>query len=177
MFRIFGSTILLILSGLFSLNTFALGANDNAPIKIQSDRAELDNQNGIATYTGDVVMIQGDAKLMADKVIIFSKKNVLVKIEAYGKPAHFSQSKNAKTPKTDAYGNTIIYTKSTQILKLIKSAKLEQARNSFTGEEIEYNTLKGIVNARSNPTAEPAKPGSRVEIEFHPNQIAPKSKK
>ena len=177
MYRIFGSVILLLLSGLLSLNAFAFGANDNAPIKIQSDRAELDNQKGIATYTGDVVVTQGDAQLKANKVVIYSEKNALVKIEAYGNPAHFSQNKNLKTPKTDAYGDTIIYTKSTQILKLIKSAKLEQAQNSFTGEEIEYNTLKGIVNARGNPTAEPTKPGARVEIEFHPNQIAPTPKK
>ncbi len=166
-----------ILTFLFSLlwntSVMAFGANDNTPIKIQSDRAELNNQKGIATYTGDVIVTQGEATLNAEKVIIYSTNNTLVKIEAFGNPAHFSQEKNADTPKTDAYGETIIYNEQSQILKLIKKARLQQASNSFSGDVIEYNTLKGIVNAHGSPTDSTTQSNSRVEIEFHPNQVSP----
>ncbi len=169
----FTSKILTLLIGAsLSIQTFAFGAGDDAPIKIQSDSAELNNQKGVSTYTGDVIIVQGDANLKADKVIIYSENNALVKIEAFGSPAHFSREKSLASPQTDGYGKTIIYNKHSQILKLLKEARLQQAQNSFTGDVIEYDTLKGIINAHGN-TSSTSETKSRVEIEFHPNQINP----
>jgi len=161
---------------LFSTFSFAFGSNNNAPIKIQSDSAVLNNQKGIATYTGNVIITQADATMNADKVIIYSNKNILTKIEAFGRPAHFIQKANLKTPETKASGETIVFNNQKQILTLTNKAHLQQGQNSFTGSVIEYNTLKGIINAHSNKNLSPSTPGSRVEIEFHPVKSTQKEK-
>ncbi len=151
---------------LLTLSTFqakAFTAESNEPIKIQSDRAELDEQKGISTYTGDVIVTQGTSKLTSDKVIVFSNNDGLIKIEAFGLPAKFTQQDEKSAEPVHAYGNTIIYTRADEKLTLIDDAKLEQGKNTFRGDHIVYNTVTRIVKAKGNE-----KNSQRVEIILHP---------
>ncbi len=148
---------------LLPLQLSAFTAVSNEPIRIQSDKAELDEQKGISTYTGDVVITQGTSALKSDKVIVYNSKEGLIKIEAFGSPAKFSQQDEENSPPTHAYGNTIIYTRADEKLTLIENAKLEQGKNTFSGKEIIYNTVSRVVTADSGEDKT-----NRVEIIVHP---------
>jgi len=148
---------------LIPLQSSAFTADGNEPIRIQSDRAELDEQKGMSTYTGDVVITQGTSILKSDKVVVYNNKEGLIKIEAFGTPAQFSQQENENSPTTHAYGNTIIYTRADEKLTLIDNAKLEQGKNTFSGKEIIYNTVSRIVTAQGGKDKT-----DRVEIIVHP---------
>lgn len=157
------SFLVAITLALLPLQLSAFTADSNEPIKIQSDRAELDEQKGLSTYTGDVVVTQGTSILKSDKVIVYSNDKGLVKLEAFGTPAQFSQQENESSPITHGYGNTIIYTQADEILTLTDNAKLEQGKNTFSGKEIIYNTVSRIVTAQSGEDK-----NHRVEIIIHP---------
>ncbi len=64
------TALIALLLGLSSPHANAFTAGSNEPIRIQSDRAELDEQKGLSTYTGDVVITQGSSVLESDKVIV-----------------------------------------------------------------------------------------------------------
>ncbi|WP_250657305.1 lipopolysaccharide transport periplasmic protein LptA [Alkalimarinus coralli] len=155
--------LIVALSTLISTQASAFTANSNQPIKIQSDRAELDEKKGRSIYSGDVVITQGKSILKSDKVIIYSDKSGLIKLEAFGSPAEFSDQQEGEELPTHAYGNTIIYTRNNEKLTLIDDAKLEQGKNTFRGKKIEYNTVSRVVTAQGGEEK-----SQRVEIIVHP---------
>ena len=154
----------------------ALTAGSTDPIRIEANQASLDDSKGIATYVGRVVVTQGPSKLEADRVVIFTENNQLVRIEAHGNPAHFTQLDTAKAQQTDAYGDQIIYEQREELLKLLHNAKLQQGKNSFQGDMIEYDTINRIVNAKGSEAGDGT--NTRVELIIHPqSREAPADRK
>ncbi len=146
---------------------FALTGQSNAPIRIQSDTAELNAEKNYAIYSGDVVVTQNGTQLKADKVLIYRNNGDLHKIEAFGKPAQFNQPADATNPEIFAYGNTITYSRETEVLKLEQGARFVQANNSISGDTIEYDTRRRVAKASGNKTSK-----ERVDIIFNPTPKA-----
>ncbi|MEZ5672702.1 MAG: LptA/OstA family protein [Thiotrichaceae bacterium] len=48
-------------------SAFALSTDHNQPINIQSDTAMIDDNNGLAIYTGNVVVTQSTIRIDAEK--------------------------------------------------------------------------------------------------------------
>ena len=48
----------------------AFDLDSDTPIKVTADNARLDDSQGIATYTGDVELEQGNTRLNADRVVL-----------------------------------------------------------------------------------------------------------
>jgi lipopolysaccharide export system protein LptA len=71
----------------------ALSTDRQQPLKIEADQAHFDNQQGLAVYDGNVVVIQGSIRLTADKVTIYLSQvqQDVSKVVATGKPAYFQQ--------------------------------------------------------------------------------------
>ena len=160
------SLLVFLIAALFvliSAQTAAFTATSNEPIKIQSDHAELDESKGRSVYTGDVVITQGTTILTSDKVIVYTNKTGLTKLEAFGAPAKFSHQQEGDPLPTHAYGKKIIYTRDDENLTLIDDAKLEQGKNTFRGTTIEYNTVSRVVTAEGGEQK-----SQRVEIIVHP---------
>ncbi|MEC7377851.1 MAG: LptA/OstA family protein, partial [Pseudomonadota bacterium] len=69
----------------------AFDLNSDIPIKVTADNARLDDAQGIATYTGDVELEQGQTRLDAERVVLYRDANGLSRIEASGTPARYRQ--------------------------------------------------------------------------------------
>ncbi len=158
--------LLSVLCLMLSTAAWALTADSNEPIHIEADKAELDDTKGFAKYTGDVRISQGTSTLEADIVTIHANNEGLIRIEATGDPAHFQQQMEQDQPATHAYGSNIVYTHATRTIRIQKNARLEQEKNSFQGDVIEYNTQNRIVTASGS--GDKSEPGGRVELIFHP---------
>ena len=57
-------------AALGSVSAWALPNDQQQPIRIQADDAQLDDKHGVATYTGDVIITQGSMKVTGNKVTI-----------------------------------------------------------------------------------------------------------
>ncbi|PID43942.1 MAG: lipopolysaccharide transport periplasmic protein LptA [Gammaproteobacteria bacterium] len=158
----------LLLSLCLGQGALAMSSTSDAPIHIKADKAKLDDQKGIATYKGDVIISQGTSTLEADTVIIYANDSGLIKIIATGSPAHFQQKMNDSTLTTHAFGDRITYTHAARTITLQKNARLEQGKNRFQGDVIEYNTESRVVTATGNGRRNT--PGGRVELIFHPKK-------
>lgn len=150
---------------LLSNSTFALESDRHQPLKIVADTAVIDEQDGTAIYTGNVVLTQGTLKIIADKLNISTEEGKVAKVRAHGDPALFSQVPEPNQSEVIAKAKTIDYLVRTQILVLQRQASIVQAENIFRGEEIKYEIQSQRLQAMGQ-TADP-KPGDikgRVEM-------------
>tara|TARA_R110002167_G_scaffold323016_1_gene528932 strand:- start:67 stop:606 length:540 start_codon:yes stop_codon:yes gene_type:complete len=156
--------ILAALFLLIPLLAFGIDPNSKEPIEIESDRATLDDKTGSSTYTGNVIISQGESQLEAEYIIVNSQDRKISSIIATGSPAHFVQQDDAKGATTHGYGNSISYSTELESLTFKGNARLIQAENSFSGEEIEYDVTKKAIKAKGDESI-----GSRVKIQYYPN--------
>ncbi|WP_369602566.1 lipopolysaccharide transport periplasmic protein LptA [Hahella sp. SMD15-11] len=141
------SALILALSGISATRALELAASTD-PIRVQADRAQLDEASGKATYSGHVVVTQGEARLEAETVILYRDAQGVSRVEAHGQPAYLRQIAPGDTVATEAWGETLVYSRDTQTLELLRGARLKQGTNVFRGNTIHYNTRTRVVDAR-----------------------------
>jgi lipopolysaccharide export system protein LptA len=136
------------------------------PVKVQADWAELDERTGDSTYRGNVVVRQGRSMIEASEIRIKAGDNGIVYFIATGEPAHMLIYDAEKSEETHAYAKNMEFEQSKSRVTLSVNARLQQAKSSFQGERIVYNTVTQIVSAESKPGASSE---GRVEIIYHPS--------
>jgi len=72
---------------LVSTPGLAFDLDSNIPINVAANSARLDDAKGVATYIGDVELVQGNTKLFAQEVVLYRDTNGLSRIESTGTPA------------------------------------------------------------------------------------------
>lgn len=157
------------LAGLLaSLPVAAFDLDSDAPIAVSAENARLDDAKGMATYTGDVVVVQNQTRLTADRVVLYRDAEGLKRIEAFGDPARYQQPATTEQAETRARARTIIYAARENQLTFREAAVIEQGNNLFRGERILYDTAERVVTAEGGQEGD-GKPG-RVEMIIQPNQ-------
>lgn len=141
------SVALVIIGLLLAQQSVALPTDRDQPIHISADSAQMNEQSGTTIYTGNVVMKQGSMEIHAALVELFRKDGDVSRIVATGKPANFRQQPTHDKPITDAFGNSMVYEIAKQTVTIKGQARVEQARDNFTGERIVYQMDKAVVNA------------------------------
>ncbi|MDF0748903.1 lipopolysaccharide transport periplasmic protein LptA [Marinobacter sp. 71-i] len=136
------------------------------PIRVNADSARLDDGQGIATYTGSVKMTQGDANLMADKVVLYRDENGVSRIEATGTPARYRQPAMEGQGETDARALSITWSASDNRVTFEREAVIEQGGNLFRGDVIHYDSAERVVTAEGS--ADQGEGSGRVEMVIQP---------
>jgi lipopolysaccharide export system protein LptA len=143
----------------------ALESDRHQPLKIVADTALIDEKDGTAVYTGNVVLTQGTLKIAADNISITTAEGKVDKVMANGDPALFSQVPEPNQAEVIAKAKSIDYLVREQTLMLKRKASIVQGENIFRGEEILYEIQSQRLQALGQ-TADP-KPGDikgRVEM-------------
>ncbi|GAA3973240.1 lipopolysaccharide transport periplasmic protein LptA [Allohahella marinimesophila] len=161
----FGLTLAFIMvSG--SAAAFDMTLQSREPIRIQADSAELDELKGVATYNGDVVISQGRSLIEASRITVYTTGGRgISRLDAVGTPAHLKQYNAEEDTETNAYAKRIDYRRDQNQVALRGSARLEQDSSIFQGEEILYDTVSQVVNARSSDDKDKKQ---RVEMVYFP---------
>ncbi len=167
-----------LLTLLGTTQVMALSSDRDKPIHITSDNADIDDAKGISIYRGDVIMTQGTTKLTGDIVTIYSVKRDVKRVVSEStsgksdKLAYYEEEQDNDKGILKAWGVTIDYDMGTEKIDLIKKARLLQKGDTFTGDTIEYDQRKQVVNAQSHQD----KQGGRVQMVIQPNQNSTDSK-
>ena len=144
---------------------FALQAvtfDRTAPVQIQSDQASFEQMNRVAIHEGNVILIQGNHELRADKITIQQDKNGRLNvITAIGKPAAFTGRRPSDPNPVYATAKTIYYYPVKQLVVLDGQAILEHEKDKFQGPSLSYQLDKQVISA-SRTTNE------RPTITIHP---------
>ena len=142
---------LLVALVLFSQHCLATTTTPDAeqPLKIESSTVEFDDQQGIATYIGDVIAKQGSRQLTADKLVIYRGKDTKIElIIATGNPAHFQSQANPAKPIGYGTADTIKYFPDKDKVYLIKNASLEQGGDIIKGYWLIYFFQTGLLKSK-----------------------------
>lgn len=125
-----------------------LVSNESQPITIVATDVVLVPKAGLATYTGNVKILQGDTKLTADRVTVFTKGNQIIKAIAYGMPAVYeAPGPHGNARKFFAKANTITYLVSEKFIILEGDAMIRQAPNALRAPIIQYDIAEGMVKS------------------------------
>lgn len=153
---------LALCAGLFAAaSARALPEDRQQPVNLVADRAELNQNTGVAVYEGNVVVTQGTMRLTGDKVIVYTKNGEFERMESFGKPTTFKQKPAADKEEMFGEALRLDYSATTGVVVATTKAKVTQAKDVFTGDRIEYDVNKDIVRAQG-------KPNERVQIILQP---------
>lgn len=148
-----------------SAGTHALPEDRNQPINIAADRASMNERTGLTVYTGNVEIIQGSMEIRGDRVELHRASDGSIdRIISTGKPAQFQQRPSANQPLTRAYGDRMDYRVKQQEITITENARVDQNKDTFTGERIVYNMERALVNAFGSDRAG----GERVKMVIQP---------
>jgi lipopolysaccharide export system protein LptA len=113
-------------AALGSVSAWALPNDQEQPIRIQADDAQLDDKNGIATYKGDVIITQGSMKVTGNTVTITrTPAGDIDVVTSVGNLAYFEQLQTqGDTKPVQGWGVTIQYHAAQNRVVLIDRAKV-----------------------------------------------------
>ncbi len=156
---------LFALSLFVAQSAFALKSDTEQPVYINSDSQQLDMKSNKVTFQGDVTLKQGSININADTITVTrdQKNNQIKEIEAFGKPATFSQllddGKNIS-----GQANKLTYLISTDQLTMNENAELSQDGNIIKGSTIKYKIGQQKLTAGSSKN-------ERVTTVLQPSQM------
>lgn len=136
------------------------------PIEVEADHAELDDTTGVSIYTGDVVVVQGPARLEADKVTIHAPARTLERLEAEGRPVRYEEEP-LEGPAIRGEGREMEYITADEQLILTGEAVVWQGEDRISGARILFWRESGRLVAEGN-----ADSGERVRTYITPREGA-----
>ncbi|AIR88014.1 lipopolysaccharide transport periplasmic protein LptA [Pseudomonas cremoricolorata] len=164
--------LLSLSAALGSASAWALPTDRDKPIRIQADNAHLDDKQGVATYTGDVIITQGSMMIKGNTVTITrAQSGDIDVVTSVGNLAYFEQQQNAAKPdKMKGWAVTIQYQAQKDLVVLTDRAKVENEGNTTEGEKIVYNTKSQIATAGRGGKV--TAPRQRIDMVIQPKKKA-----
>ena len=158
-------------AALGSVSAWALPTDQQQPIRIQADDAQLDDKNGVATYTGDVIITQGSMKVTGNKVTMTRAPNGDIDVvTSVGNLAYFEQLQTAgDTKPVQGWGVTIQYHATQDRVVLIDRAKVVDKDGNVTqGEKIVYDTKQKLASGGRATGTNVTESGQRIYMVIQP---------
>lgn len=173
------SKLLLTLLLLAPALTWALPSDREKPIEIEADHAQLDDEKGVTQYKGTAILTQGTLKIEGDIITFYyDDDKQLTKAVAQGKLAKYQQVQKPGEKPVRAQALQMEYHAKSQKIYLLGKGHVWQGGDEFSGDRIEYDITRNVVNASSKPVKEGTKPrkGERIHIIIQPPGSKKKSK-
>ncbi len=187
-------TLLLYLKGRTSLlrilfatllvagNAHALSTDKQRDIEIEADTAELDYRNGVVVYRGNVLVTQGSLSMTGDTMTVtFNEQDEMDTVIIKGSPATYRQLPDGSEIYDEAKALQMEYRALEDYVILLDEVLIMQQGLHFSGNRIEYDTVKNKVkatgNAETGTSGEPGKPSDgneRVKITIKKNALKQK---
>jgi len=147
MIRPFVLCACLLLPGLAAAQGVKLGTpqgNSKEPVQITSNQLEVNQTAGTALFTGDVVVIQGDTRIGAPRILVEYVKapdgtvtSTVDKITATG-------GVTMATPTEAAESSKAVYTPQNDMVTMTGDVLLTQGPNTLTGNQLVFNITTGV---------------------------------
>ena len=139
------------------------GSHDNnAPINISSDnfQADLNGKNG--TWTGNVLVVQGDTKMRSNQVRVSTVNGKADKVFASGNVVVDSPNSGTAT------GDSGVYSVGPRVVVLTGNVVLKKGKDVMRGAQLTVNLATGQATLGGGTKAQ-GHPGGRVQGVFTPN--------
>lgn len=156
----------LLLLVFISHQAVALPEDRELPLSVAAQQMQWNNQAQRATYQGQVELHQGELLLKSAQLEI--QRNAAGELEQAiaTQPkgqAYLRDLPDAAKPEVEAWGESIDYLPSKNLVILTGKAHLTQGNDSFTGHKLTYNLVTQDIQAEQKSSSD-----ARVEIILTP---------
>lgn len=112
--------------------------NSELPVEVKSDNLDVDQVDGTAVFTGDVVIGQGDMRLSAERVriVYLEDESGIERLSASGGVTLVSGEDAAEAARAD-------YNIETGIIEMRGDVLLLQGENAVSGDRMTVDTASG----------------------------------
>jgi lipopolysaccharide export system protein LptA len=129
---------------------WALTSDREQPISIEADHAQLDDKTGVTQYKGNAILTQGTLKIEGDIITFYyGEDKQITKAVAQGKRAKYQQVHKPGEKPVKAKALQMEYRAKEQKIYLLGDAHIWQNGNESTGNSIEYDITRDLVNISS----------------------------
>jgi lipopolysaccharide export system protein LptA len=139
-----------------------LGLDSSQPIAVNADSFLADLNNETGTYTGNVIVTQGQVRLHADEVKVHAPGGRASSMEANGNVV-------VDSPSGQAVGDSGVYDVPQQTIRLTGNVVLTKDANVMRGTALEVSMATGLARLTADSkNAPPGQPRGRVQGLFVP---------
>jgi len=165
------------------------GAQDKSgdqPVQIDAERLEIRDKSKMATFSGNVQVVQGDTTMKCKSLVVFYGQELGVagdkpvataslasggapnaqnirRIEARGDVTVTTKDQNAS-------GELGVYDLQAKTITLSGNVVVTQGKNVIHGERVVVDTVTGNAHVEAAPGASPGAPQGRVRAVIIPNK-------
>lgn len=144
----------------------AMEQDQEQPLYLEADSADLDDAKALSVYTGNVYIKQGGMEVWGNQVTVHhDAERKPQRIIAVGKPAKYRQKMEGDEQEVEAEALRMEYDTPNDEITLIDNAILFQGKDTFRSDRIVYDRAKGRVKAGAS-----AKGTERVKITITPTR-------
>lgn len=159
------------------------GIDADKPVEINSDTLEIQQEKNIAIFQGNVIAVQGETRLHADKMVVYYRdrnqalpqeedKKESTDVQKPGGAVHKIEVYDnvvLTTPKETASGDEGVYNVDERKVYLYHNVILSQANNVLKGDSLVHNlkTRESVINGAGGVTNKPVG-SARVKALFVP---------
>ncbi len=155
------------------------GSNDGEPIEIEAGELQVEDNNSIATFIGDVVVTQGETTLRTQRLKVFyagsgdeaqgsTPQQQISRLEAAGGVHVVSKDQTAK-------GDAANFDMKREIMVMTgREVVLSQGPNVVVGNKLTVNLKTGQANltaAKTQNADQSGTTGGRVKVRILPNSV------
>ena len=142
----------------------ALESDQQQPLYLEADNAELDEAKRLSLYTGNVIVRQGSLEIHADQVQIHHLEDKRPElIIATGQPATYQQLVEGEEQPVEAQARRMEYQATKEEITLIDEAVVFQGTDTFRSDRILYDRRNAKVKAGASALGK-----ERVRIHITP---------
>lgn len=161
MIRLFALLAALAAPSVVSAQQVAFGSmqqDTSAPVEVTADALSVNQSDGTALYTGNVVIVQGEMRLAAPRVLVVYAKDAgtIARLEATGGVTLVSGDEAAEAQRADydIDGGSVV---------MSGNVLLTQGDNALTSEKLVVNLNSGTaqMSGRVRTVLQPADNGDR----------------
>lgn len=116
--------------------------DSSVPVEITSQDLELDQQNGTAIFTGDVIVKQGDITMTCQRMVVeyaedpSTRKTEIQVIRMFGGVTFVTGDEAAKSERA-------VYTLPTEIVEMFGNVLVTQGPTVLSSDKLTYNLQTG----------------------------------
>lgn len=167
----------------FSDSFAGFGSSNGQPIEIESNELQVEDKTKVATFIGNVVVVQGDTRLETARLKVFydgdgnsgaqpaTAQQEISRLEAAG-GVHISSKDQTAT------GDAANFDMKREVMVMTgREVVLSQGANVVVGNRLTVNLKTGQANLKAAPapaSAEQSGGSGRVKVRILPNSV-PKS--
>jgi len=141
-------------------------ALENAPIQVESDRAEFSEDTGTTVFTGAVVLRRGPLVLRGERLVVRRLDDGSFEAALTGSPAQLHREPDAESDNAiDGHAQRVEYFAAANRLVLTGDAHIERNGEAISGESISHD----LDSRRTEATR--GEDGDRVHITLQPDRI------